>query len=246
MKFFYKYQEHNSLIQTIPGQKPNIILCSQDNNKTNNIHYNFPPFDSKIEYLQSSGTQYIDTGINYDFSNKISIDVDIIPINSNRSIIISNYCDGNASSISCELGGTSNSHAIQPRFYISLTSKTNTSDTWQNALTLNTSYQISYEYNKSNGQKIFISNGNTSTLTYTGTKYGTTKNLLLFSDHRANKSAIANGLIIKKLKIYKNAQIVRDFISVRIGTIGYLYDNVSEQLFGNNGTGSFTLGPDIN
>lgn len=36
-----------------------------------------------------------------------------------------------------------------------------------------------------------------------------------------------------------------DFIPVRIGTKGYLYDKVSKRLFGNAGTGSFTLGPDI-
>lgn len=39
--------------------------------------------------------------------------------------------------------------------------------------------------------------------------------------------------------------LVRDFIPVRIDTTGYLYDNVSKQLFGNSGTGDFVLGPDV-
>lgn len=39
--------------------------------------------------------------------------------------------------------------------------------------------------------------------------------------------------------------IVRDFIPVRVGKVGYMYDRVSGQLFGNQGTGAFIVGPDI-
>lgn len=38
--------------------------------------------------------------------------------------------------------------------------------------------------------------------------------------------------------------LVRDFIPVRVGDVGYLYDSVSGQLFGNSGTGEFVIGPD--
>lgn len=40
-------------------------------------------------------------------------------------------------------------------------------------------------------------------------------------------------------------QVVHDFIPVRIGSLGYMYDNISGKLLGNVGTGSFTLGPDV-
>lgn len=36
-----------------------------------------------------------------------------------------------------------------------------------------------------------------------------------------------------------------DLIPVRVGDVGYMYDRVSGQLFGNQGTGEFVLGPDI-
>ena len=36
-----------------------------------------------------------------------------------------------------------------------------------------------------------------------------------------------------------------DLIPVRIGNVGYMYDRVSGQLFGNSGEGQFVLGPDI-
>lgn len=45
--------------------------------------------------------------------------------------------------------------------------------------------------------------------------------------------------------IYDNGILVRDLIPVRVGNIGYMYDKVSGQLFGNAGTGKFILGPDV-
>ena len=40
--------------------------------------------------------------------------------------------------------------------------------------------------------------------------------------------------------------VIADYIPVRKGTVGYLYDRVSGKLFGNAGTGDFVLGPDKN
>lgn len=47
------------------------------------------------------------------------------------------------------------------------------------------------------------------------------------------------------IKMYQNDALVRDFIPVRVGQTGYLYDKVSGTLFGNDGTGSFGIGNDI-
>jgi hypothetical protein len=47
------------------------------------------------------------------------------------------------------------------------------------------------------------------------------------------------------MTILKNGTIVRDFIPVRKGDVGYMYDRVSGQLFGNAGTGAFVLGSDL-
>ena len=42
-----------------------------------------------------------------------------------------------------------------------------------------------------------------------------------------------------------NNNLIEDFIPVRVGQVGYMYDKVSHQLFGNSGTGNFILGPDL-
>lgn len=46
-------------------------------------------------------------------------------------------------------------------------------------------------------------------------------------------------------KIYDGDTLKGDFVPVRIGQVGYMYDKVSGQLFGNAGTGNFILGNDI-
>lgn len=46
-------------------------------------------------------------------------------------------------------------------------------------------------------------------------------------------------------RAYKQDELILDLIPVRKGTVGYLYDRVSGKLFGNAGTGSFAIGPDI-
>ena len=45
-------------------------------------------------------------------------------------------------------------------------------------------------------------------------------------------------------KIYDDGTLVRDLIPVRVGDVGYMFDRISGQLFGNAGTGAFIIGPD--
>lgn len=49
---------------------------------------------------------------------------------------------------------------------------------------------------------------------------------------------------VYSFKIWQNGTLVRDYIPVRKGTVGYLYDRVTHKLFGNAGTGDFVIGPD--
>ena len=45
-------------------------------------------------------------------------------------------------------------------------------------------------------------------------------------------------------KYYRNGTLIQHLVPVRKNGIGYLYDRVSGQLFGNAGTGAFIVGPD--
>ena len=44
-------------------------------------------------------------------------------------------------------------------------------------------------------------------------------------------------------KHWRNGVLIRDLIPVSKDGIGYMYDEISKELFGNSGSGSFILGP---
>ena len=71
---------------------------------------------------------------------------------------------------------------------------------------------------------------------------GTNVNPLWLFGHSSSSFECAIG----PTKIWMNGVLVRDFIPVRKDGVGYMYDRVSGQLFGNVGTGDFVVGPDKN
>jgi hypothetical protein len=72
--------------------------------------------------------------------------------------------------------------------------------------------------------------------------FTSTETTILFTD-RAN---LGFGGAIYYFKIWdESGKLVFDAIPVRVGDVGYMYDKVSGQLFGNAGKGAFVLGSDI-
>jgi hypothetical protein len=53
------------------------------------------------------------------------------------------------------------------------------------------------------------------------------------------------SMTVYSFKVYNSNTLIRDFIPVRIGNTGYMFDKITGKMYGNAGTGSFTLGPDL-
>ena len=66
----------------------------------------------------------------------------------------------------------------------------------------------------------------------------------IFTRQTSETNRRSDVVRLERLIFSEGGVAIRDFVPVRIGTVGYLYDKVSKQLFGNAGTGSFVLGPD--
>ena len=191
------------------------------------------PYDAEIEYLQSSGTQYIDTGIN------------------GRSVtrfVVKGYCYRNDLNNSQLLGGSeqgastffgARTDAFSHHWYC-----TNNSGGLGDPSHIST---IDATINSTSSQTGTLTDLYDNT-TYNFTSFGSASrsfpnsNLLLFGGYSTRRSPNARCY---SLQIYTSSGLVRDFIPVRVGRVGYMYDRVSGQLFGNSGTGSFTLGNDI-
>lgn len=188
------------------------------------------PYDSEIEYLRSTGNgQYINTGIPYDSSMVVD-----------ARLMLTDAASGNYMfGIATTVNGTtqrwavnaSSSNRVQLHFGTTTTIYANFSrNTWH-------TIHADYRY-----------------LTVDTTKTDSTANafepesdvyLFIFARSSNNSPSVYREMNVGYFKITKNDILVRDYIPVRVGTVGYLYDKISGQLFGNAGTDSFVLGPDI-
>lgn len=96
-------------------------------------------------------------------------------------------------------------------------------------ITLNNIYNIDFNRNR---YTINTSSGNLSTVK------GTENSGYLYLFSHKFKGAFFF------FRLWKDDVLMLDLIPVRKGNVGYMYDKVSGQLFGNAGTGQFILGPD--
>lgn len=191
-------------------------------------------YDAEVEYLESTGTQYIDTGFTPNQDSRIQLDV-LIP---------------SLSTGACTFGGSANG-AWRPGFTVyggnttyQMASVYNNSD-----VTASSSYKF-----QSNNRYILDLNKN---------KYTVYKNSVEFysyshptGDFQLTKSIELFRLNIAtprygKFRLYSaiisdDGVLARDLIPVRVGRVGYMYDTISHKLFGNAGTGSFIVGNDKN
>lgn len=184
------------------------------------------------EYLQSSGTQYIDTGVSG--AVQVILDIELLETseNTNYSIIWaeneSSPYDTNGVRCSQYQGGW-----FSP--FLQLGNGSIAGDTSQ-SVTTNTRYLITADTNPES----YYMEANGVTLVQ-GTSSGyhlSTYNLFLFANNHAETPAVFGKIKLYSCKIYQNNVLVRDFIPV-ITTEPCLLDRVSGVFYYNQGTGTF-------
>ena len=186
------------------------------------------PYDARIEYLESTGEQFIDTGIYPDFYTKV--DCVISGLFNNKRIFGAR-------------GNGFQDRQFECIFY----------DTHAYGMIFRFAYFDNYLFRPENYDQIFTiemdSNGavvNNNLIRFEQASYFTVpRTLLLFANHFNTGPGDFATAKMFSFRIWQNSELVRDYIPVRIGQVGYMYDNVSGQFFGNEGTGEFVLGPDI-
>ena len=180
------------------------------------------PYDAAAEYLESTGTQWIDTGIVPTRTTKSVFDYQLTSQTAGRGLfgsykIKSNYYIYQNSATSFEVGfGGHKSNAFMSDLYL---------------------HEIEFD------DLSVLVDGKT---VYTGSNYFASHEytLPLFTIRSENTIYKGSSARIFYLEIYDDGVLVRDFVPVRVGTVGYMYDRVSGKLFGNQGTGEFIIGPD--
>lgn len=191
------------------------------------------PYDAEVEYLESTGTQYIDTGVVQ--NSTVSVSVDCLPTNGviSSGRFYSGPLFGNVSDYAYAFCFTTG--VVNDFFVCNSTVKIDSNKTERQLLTMTNSL----------GTRTI--NGNTQSWQLSGTTITGQSSMFIFARRTAGTPFCGTWRIFRA-KISEAGVLVRDFIPVRVGSgssaVGYLYDRVSGNLFGNAGTGAFIVGPD--
>ena len=193
------------------------------------------PYDAEVEWLEGTGTQYIDSGIIG--TSNVTVDIVCSYPKSSGSVALG-FIWGSRIGINNAEYGLIHSYIKNYRF-----AKTNSQD-W----VANTDYILRFtNTEQANQLKGFDLNGDLIvSLNATFASFNSNKNIYIFAMNANGTPNIGSGIKIYSFKLYENGNIVRDYKPVRVGTVGYLYDAVSRTLFSNSGTGNFLLGNDKN
>lgn len=201
------------------------------------VVYQNLPYDAEIEYLQGDGNAYIETGLY---------------ATNNTRFVCSYYQDSAYISGNIVLFGTRKLYPSYQRAFLVFPN----ADTGGEVKKLRFSFgSIDYQnLDMLNDQRVDIDfnknvvNLNGSTVyTFRNATFTTATTVPLFGIHSAEDGYVKwfGTMRVYLFKMYENGVLVLDFIPVRVGTTGYMYDKVSKQLFSNAGTGDFILGPDV-
>lgn len=185
------------------------------------------PYDSQVEYLiPTDTTTYIDTGFIDDGTYTISVRGEALMKQGNN---VFNFFYG---------AGTWTTKLRAMRFqsnglvYI-----------WYD----NTETLVNKIYNTSflivDAPTLVTFNG-ASIKTRNQSSFSTESTIYLFRTNGVDNTG--NAFIkISEFSIKKNDVFYRKMIPVRVKNVGYMYDYVTDTLYGNSGGGAFYLGPDV-
>jgi hypothetical protein len=186
------------------------------------------PYDAQVEYLQSSGTQYINLPLSVAKGTYFEVGGEMIalhPSNSKYSIFSANPYQ------QCEARFYSSASNVNT--YDSFFGNVSTSGGWGMAVGQKQTFMLSTT-------GIETSNGTSKTLSRPLTAAITA--FRIFGGYR-NSNRFPTKFCSFYIKV--GDTLVYDLIPVRKDGVGYMYDKISKELYGNAGSGSFTYGDDV-
>lgn len=179
----------------------------------------------RLEYIRSSGTQYIDTGFTPDSNSGVNMVCEMLSKSGNQAPFMTR----DAPNGTYMFGIFSISGVFRSDYG---------SEKKSFSSSLSTLQKLSLDRNKN------VCTIGTTTITNTASTFTAKWTLfLLASDDNGTAKFFSNAKLYS-CQIYDNGTLVRDYIPCQKpdGTIG-LWDDVNSVFYGNAGTGTFTAGP---
>lgn len=183
----------------------------------------------RLEYIESTGTQYIDTGFKHNQNTRVVMDAQFTNLSSTAGVqwlfdgraSDGSGCKGvfydhrdNLNKVSCDYAAVSNRYRFAD---------------------LNASDRLHIDYNKN----VVTINGHVKT--YSAVSFQSNSSMALFALNNNGTVESYGSSRIYSCKIYDNDFLVRNFIPCKNAqdAVG-LYDLVTETFYANQGTGAFT------
>lgn len=182
----------------------------------------------KLEYIQSSGTQYINTGFNPNQNTRVVVDAKPLSVTQKQLWCIF----GVRTSVFFELYKASTSNMRLTFLYGSTYT--------QGFDSLDYTKRHTFEINKNTATV------DGTTLTYSAQTFQQAYPLFLFASNNTGKAGGIAAAELYSAKVYDNGTLIRNFIPCKnaSGVIG-LWDDVNSVFYQNAGSGTFTAGPEI-
>lgn len=197
-----------------------------------------PAYDAEVEYLESTGTQYIDTGFRPDstttsFELDISFEGTFVYSGTSKTIIQQSVIEMD-NQFSMNFGDGSHQGGVIFFWFGRNYDGLGGASVIANIALTRGIFRYSQGIVSYSGTSVDVNNS--SFPPTIGRREGT---MCILKDLECYNARLYG------VKIWDNNVLIRDFIPVRIGSIGYMYDKVTKQLFANKGTGNFILGNDV-
>lgn len=188
------------------------------------------PYDAEIEYLQSTGTQWINTNkFPYEIG-RWELTILFTELNTLKAQVNGSFASPNRR---FDIGAAANGRFITN---IGTTKEIARFDTNKHIFVLdNIDGYVKMDANQVSISRVTFEQQSRYPILIA--------NRIYYQD--GYNYVCKERIYSSRLYDYSN-RICLDYIPVRVGTTGYLYDKVSGQLFGNAGTGNFILGNDKN
>lgn len=196
---------------------------------------------TELEYIESSGTQYIDTGFIPNFQTaKVELN-NFTPLSYEEWLCFFGVCETDSSS-------------DYTHFWLRWLATTGIIGSlignWSS------SPHANYQYSNPAGTKInslsldkdgLIVNGSLAQYIWTGTRSASSRNLFIFGCNKAGSFWRGSSMRCGNVKCYTSDVLQRDFIPARRNSDSVLgmYDLVNDVFYTNAGSGSFTAGPEV-
>lgn len=186
-----------------------------------------------VEYIESSGTQYVDTGVEGLPPIRAEVGVATVASLTSSMFLAVRGTDGGSAALGYWHEGT---------WYTSMSPYIG--QTENNTVTANTKYDFMVDI--AEGKQTVSVNGNVLINdTVTGLT-GTTTSLYVFARNNRGTASHQASAKIYYLRLYRNNTLVRDYVPCINSTgVAGLYDLVNSKFYGNSGTGSFSVGSTV-